>query len=257
MPTFLHLCSSGRHQWRRSRWKTSRWVAFEDQGFSVRFKHNNSCLSALCKSNRMKDIQSSFSSELPPKTSISNFSSNRLTFSRVQGGLPLTSKNSNRPCCLITHPVGGLVQVFQKVSSKSLRFEKRVEHNYPTCPPPHAPPCSRLPHILNSSEKLEFCVIPSQFIEYLEARYSSKYAARNTPKSTLPPRISLAESRCSCRWSCLSSILKQVSNMANAGSGSLATILFLFMFPAALPKGRTFPVMQVFCAHFPLGFPRI
>lgn len=30
--------------------------------------------------------------------------------------------------------------------------------------------------------------------------------------------------------------------MANTGSGSLATILFLFVFPAALRKGRTLPV---------------
>ncbi|MEQ2161721.1 hypothetical protein GOODEAATRI_012396, partial [Goodea atripinnis] len=35
----------------------------------------------------------------------------------------------------------------------------------------------------------------------------------------------------------LSAILKQVSNMANARSGSLATILFLFVFPAALHEG--------------------
>lgn len=33
-------------------------------------------------------------------------------------------------------------------------------------------------------------------------------------------------------------ILKQVSNMANAGSGALASFLFFFVFPAALHKGK-------------------
>lgn len=60
--------------------------------------------------------------------------------------------------------------------------------------------------------------------------------------SALPPRISLPESRRSCRWSCslaAAAILKQVSNMANTGSGSLASFLFLFVFPAVLHKGTT------------------
>ena len=35
-----------------------------------------------------------------------------------------------------------------------------------------------------------------------------------------------------------SAILKQVSNMAITGNGSLATFLFLFLVPAALHKGR-------------------
>lgn len=33
-------------------------------------------------------------------------------------------------------------------------------------------------------------------------------------------------------------ILKQVSNMANAGSGALASFFFFFVFPAALHKGK-------------------
>lgn len=50
----------------------------------------------------------------------------------------------------------------------------------------------------------------------------------------------------------LSAILKQVSNMANTGSGSLATILSLFMIQAALYKGRTFSLLlSKRNAHFP------
>lgn len=37
--------------------------------------------------------------------------------------------------------------------------------------------------------------------------------------------------------------------MANAGSGSLATILFLFMVQAALHKGRTFPPLDVYMEY--------
>lgn len=36
-------------------------------------------------------------------------------------------------------------------------------------------------------------------------------------------------------------ILKQVPNMANAGSGALASFLFFFVFPAALHKGKGLP----------------
>ncbi|KAJ3589678.1 hypothetical protein NHX12_010521 [Muraenolepis orangiensis] len=53
--------------------------------------------------------------------------------------------------------------------------------------------------------------------------------------------ISLSGSRrCSARGEVsprAAAILKQVSNMANTGNGSLATFLLLFLVPAALHKG--------------------
>lgn len=42
--------------------------------------------------------------------------------------------------------------------------------------------------------------------------------------------------------------------MANAGCGSPATILFLFLFQAALQKGKTFPLTA---PHFPVTLPRV